>query len=90
MKDQVDHWVVVDTVGSDGTPEAEWDPERWVKASRRMARVLDHPAAKGRPDPGASLLQLLDFADAVAKSVGPRKWEPLAFPVLSRMAERAD
>ena len=70
--------------------EVDWDAERWVAASRRMARVLDRPAATGRPDPGASLLELLDFADAVATSVGPRKWEPLAFPVLSRMAERAD
>jgi len=59
---------------------------RFVEASRRMARSLRRPAEAGRADPGQALIDLLGFADAVAASQPPRPFEPLRFPVLSRLA----
>jgi hypothetical protein len=61
---------------------------RFVEASRRMARSMrPGPASSGREDPGAALIDLLGFADAVARSQPPRPYEPLRFPVLSRLVE---
>jgi hypothetical protein len=56
----------------------------FVRASRRMARSLQRAAAPRRSvDPGAALIDLLGFADAVAAGQPPRPREPLRFPVLA-------
>ena len=60
---------------------------RFVEASRRMARTLQRPPAGRSADPGAALIDLLGFADAVARSQPPRPFVPLEFPVLSRLVE---
>jgi hypothetical protein len=60
---------------------------RFVEASRRMARALQRPPAIRPIDPGAALIDLLGFADAVKRSQPPRPAAPLEFPVLSRLAE---
>lgn len=61
--------------------------ERFVEASRRMARALQRPPALRPVDPGEALIELLGFADAVARNQPPRPPVPLEFPVLSRLAE---
>ncbi|HYB22585.1 MAG TPA: hypothetical protein VED41_02230 [Solirubrobacteraceae bacterium] len=61
---------------------------RFLAASRRMAASLEPTAARALMDPGAALVDLLGFADAVAASRPARPSEPLDFPVLSRLAER--
>jgi hypothetical protein len=72
------------TVGAGA--EADDPRERFVAASRRMARALQRPPL--RPvDPGAALIDLLGFADAVTASQPPRPPAPLQFPVLSRLLE---
>lgn len=60
---------------------------RFVEASRRMARALQRPPALRPVDPGAALIDLLGFADAVVRSQPPRPPAPLEFPVLSRLVE---
>jgi hypothetical protein len=61
---------------------------RFVEASRRMALSMRRrPVAVGGEDAGAALIDLLGFADAVARSQPPRPFEPLRFPVLSRLVE---
>jgi hypothetical protein len=60
---------------------------RFVEASRRMARALQHPPTVRPVDPGAALIDLLGFADAVTRSQPPRPPAPLEFPVLSRLVE---
>jgi hypothetical protein len=73
------------TVGSGG--EADDSRGRFVAASRRMARALQ-PLPTVRPvDPGATLIDLLGFADAVTRDQPPRPLAPLEFPVLSRLVE---
>jgi len=62
-------------------------PSRFVQASRRMALTLQRGPAFRPADPGAALIDLLGFADAVTASQPARPSEPLAFPVLSRLAE---
>ena len=52
-----------------------------------MARTLQRPSAGGAADPGAALIDLLGFADAVTRSQPPRPFAPLEFPVLSRLVE---
>ncbi len=61
-------------------------PSRFVQASRRMALALQRPPALAAA-PGAALIDLLGFADAVTASQPARPFAPLAFPVLSRLAE---
>jgi len=61
--------------------------ERFVGASRRMARALQRPPARRPVDPGAALIELLGFADAVTLNQPPRPAAPLKFPVLSRLFE---
>jgi hypothetical protein len=56
---------------------------RFVEASRRMARTLGRSPAASRGDPGAALIDLLGFADAVAASQPARPFAPLTFPVLT-------
>jgi hypothetical protein len=70
-------------------PEGEPDDarRRFVAASRRMARALQGPPTLRPVDPGAALIDLLGFADAVARSQPPRPPAPLDFPVLSRLVE---
>jgi hypothetical protein len=61
---------------------------RFVEASRRMALSMRRrPVSPEREDSGAALIDLLGFADAVARSQPPRPFEPLTFPVLSRLVE---
>jgi hypothetical protein len=61
---------------------------RFVDASRRMALSMRRrPVSPEREDSGAALIDLLGFADAVARSQPPRPFEPLRFPVLSRLVE---
>lgn len=68
--------------------EAGWDARRFVDASKRMSAGIDRPSPGPELDPGASLLGLLNFADMVSSSVGPRRWEPLTFPVLRPKGKR--
>ena len=72
-------------VGAGG--EAEDSRGRFVEASRRMARALQRPPSVRPVDPGAALIDLLGFADAVARNQPPRPPVPLEFPVLSRLLE---
>jgi hypothetical protein len=60
---------------------------RFVDASRRMARALQRPPAVRPIDPGAALIDLLGFADAVKRSQPPRPPAPLEFPLLSRLVD---
>jgi hypothetical protein len=60
---------------------------RFVQASRRMARTLRRPPVLRPADPGAALIDLLGFADAVTASQPARPFAPLEFPALSRLAE---
>ena len=62
--------------------ETDWDATRFVEASRRMAGGLVRSPRGPRRDPGATLIELLNFTDMVAESVGRRPWEPLAFPIM--------
>jgi hypothetical protein len=77
--------------GAPTTPGAGGEPdgarERFVEASRRMARDLQHPPALRPVDPGAALIDLLGFTDAVTSNRPPRPPAPLEFPVLSRLIE---
>jgi hypothetical protein len=59
----------------------------FVEASRRMARALQRPPALRPIDPGAVLIDLLGFTDAVKRNQPPRPSAPLEFPVLSRLIE---
>lgn len=58
----------------------------FVAASRRFARRAERPAPQRRLDPGASLIELLAFAEEVARHRPPRPVEPLAFPPLAQLA----
>ena len=73
------------TVGAEG--EADDARGRFVAASRRMARALQRQPAHKPIDPGAALIDLLGFADAVTRAQPPRPPAPLEFPVLSRLVE---
>jgi len=59
----------------------------FVEASRRMARALQRPPVLRPADPGAALIDLLGFADAVTANQPARPSEPLEFPVLARLAD---
>jgi hypothetical protein len=60
---------------------------RFVAASRRMARAVQRPPTHGPVDPGAALIDLLGFVDAVTRNQPRRPPAPLEFPVLSRLVE---
>jgi hypothetical protein len=60
---------------------------RFVEASRRMAMSMQRPSSPKLTDPGAALIDLLGFADVVARSQPARPFESLAFPVLARLVE---
>jgi hypothetical protein len=68
-------------------PGARGSSSRFLEGSRRMAAALQQPPASRRADPGAALVDLLGFADAVTVNQPPRPFEPLAFPVLARLVE---
>jgi hypothetical protein len=68
-------------------PENRASLTRFVEASRRMAQTLQRPPATRSTDPGAALIDLLGFAEAVRHSQPARPFEPLAFPVLARLVE---
>jgi hypothetical protein len=71
-----------------GAGRATDDPtSRFVQASRRMARTLRRPPALRPADPGAALIDLLGFADAVTANQPARPFAPLEFPVISRLVE---
>jgi hypothetical protein len=71
---------VAATAGARGG--ARDSPRRFVEASRRMARAFRQPPTLRPVDPGAALIDLLGFADAVTRSQPGRRREPLEFPVL--------
>ncbi len=54
----------------DAGAEADDPRGRFVEASRRMARALQLPPARKPVDPGAALIELLGFADAVTRNQG--------------------
>jgi hypothetical protein len=63
--------------------------DRFLAGSMRMANALRHSRpARAYVDPGVALADLLGFADMVAAGRPPRRFEPLAFPPLNRLAER--
>ena len=68
-------------------PATDDSTSRFVAASRRMARTLRRPPALRPADPGAALIDLLGFADAVTASQPARPFAPLEFPALSRLVE---
>lgn len=70
--------------GGRGTRDSS---RRFVEASRRMSLSLQRPPSSRPADPGAALIDLLGFADAVTASQPARPFEPLAFPVMSRLVE---
>jgi hypothetical protein len=72
------------TVGVD-RKESESSRSRFVETSRRMAQALQRPPVTRSGDPGAALIDLLGFAEAVARSQPARPFEPLEFPVLARL-----
>jgi hypothetical protein len=59
---------------------------RFVAASQRMASSIRRAPPSRRATPGESLIDLLGFTDAVARSQPPRPPEPLTYPALSRLA----
>lgn len=71
-----------------------WPPAPQAGEFVRAARRFAAHAGDGRPsraeDPGASLEQLLRFAEEVRRHSPRRRHEPLAFPVLSRASGSAD
>jgi len=52
-----------------------------------MALALQRPPTVRPADPGAALIDLLGFADAVTHNRPARPFQPLEFPVLSRLVE---
>lgn len=74
--------------GPAGVPKQAQEQYRgFVEASGRMARSLA-PSSAGRRDPGEALIDLLGFAEQVARSQAPRPSEPLSFPPLAGIVER--
>ncbi len=74
------------TVGA-AHSKSESERSRFVEASRRMALALQRPPVARSLDPGAALIDLLGFAEAVAGSQPARPFEPLEFPPLARLVQ---
>ena len=68
-------------------PEHGGSANRFVESSRRMALTLRQAPAAVRTNPGAALIDLLGFADAVTRSQPARPFEPLTFPVLRKLVD---
>jgi|HubBroStandDraft_2_1064218.scaffolds.fasta_scaffold02039_4 hypothetical protein len=66
---------------------SESSRSRFVEASRRMALALQRPPVTRSLDPGAALIDLLGFAEAVARGQPARQFEPLEFPALARLVQ---
>jgi hypothetical protein len=68
---------------------SEPETRHFVRSSRRMAASLRPSLPTGtRPDPGETLIDLLNFADQVGEFTDRRPPEPLHFPPLARLAAR--
>jgi hypothetical protein len=68
--------------------DTERSRRRFVESSQRMVQTLERPPpAGGRSEPGSVLIDLLGFADAIVASQPPRRFEPLAFPILARLTK---
>jgi hypothetical protein len=74
-------------VSADRLEDTESSRRRFVESSQRMVQTLDRPAEGERSDPGSVLIDLLGFADAIVQSQPPRRFEPLAFPILARLTK---
>jgi hypothetical protein len=71
-----------------GTPgHTDGSYRGFVESSRRMVEVLERTLGGHRSDPGTALIDLLGFADAIVGSQPSQPFEPLAFPVLARLAK---
>ena len=70
-------------------PETPRPPamRHFVESSRRMAATLERPPSGPRRDPGESLIELMGFADEIARVRASRELEPLTFPPLALLAE---
>jgi hypothetical protein len=68
-------------------PETSDSASQFVESSRRMALALRRTPATRRTNPGATLIDLLGFADAVTRGQPARPLEPLTFPVLRQLVE---
>lgn len=66
---------------------AESQRDLFVRASRHMARTLRPTPARPLSDPGAALIDLLGFVDALTASQPRRPFAALEFPVLSALLE---
>ncbi len=73
--------------GTGAGPEAGDAASRFVESSRRMALTLGQAPAARQRDPGAALIDLLGFADAVTRGLPARPFEPLTFPVLRKLVD---
>ena len=71
----------------DAQSEPDAPARRFMEASRRMAKSLRAKPHRQPSDPGDTLIDLLGFADEVARSQPARTREPLLFPVLARLVE---
>jgi hypothetical protein len=77
-------------IRSTRTSSGRTDPVRhFVESSRRMAATVEGRPAGPRPDPGESLIALLDFAEQIrpftpARAPGPLRFPPLAGLVAAR------
>jgi hypothetical protein len=70
-------------VASPSSPETR----HFVQSSRRLAASLRPSAPSGSPpDPGDTLIDLLNFAEQIGEFTGPSRPEPLRFPPLGRLA----
>ncbi len=81
------------SVTASGSPRAtpgNDTPSRYdafLASTRRMAHAGSRPpSVRMRADPGTALMELLGFADAVARSQPARPAAPLRFPVLAKLA----
>ena len=57
----------------------------FVEASRRFATVAAEIPERQRPDSGVALVDLINFAEEVARHQPPRSVEPLRFPPLANL-----
>ncbi len=73
--------------GTGAEPETGDAANRFVESSRRMALTLGQAPAARQKNPGAALIDLLGFADAVTRGQPARPFEPLAFPVLRKLVD---
>ena len=73
--------------GTGAEPETGDAANRFVESSRRMALTLGQAPAARQTNPGAALIDLLGFADAVTRGQPARPFEPLAFPVLRKLVD---